>query len=89
MKTITFEPKGVCCKKITITYEENPDIITDVIFEGGCSGWSKAFRSLVIGLSINGLKHLVEEFKDIKCGKRDTSCPAQLYEFLSQIEIKP
>ena len=56
-------------------------IVKDVKFEGGCNGNTKGVATLVIGMKADDV---IEKLKDIKCGFKNTSCPAQLAEALKQ-----
>ena len=76
---INYTPKGVCSRKITV--EVNDGIIGDVSFLGGCNGNSKGISNLVKGMKV---EDVIERLKDVKCGMRDTSCPAQLANALKQ-----
>lgn len=76
---IDYTPKGVCSRKITI--EVNDGIIGDVSFLGGCNGNAKGISNLVKGMKV---EDVIERLKDVKCGMRNTSCPAQLANALKQ-----
>ena len=77
-----YEPEGVCCKKICLTLSD-ANRIQDIIFEGGCKGWSRAVANLIQGLSIN---KVFGQIALIKCGNRTTSCPDQLAKMLMEIK---
>ncbi|MDF2567692.1 MAG: hypothetical protein K0R90_1148 [Oscillospiraceae bacterium] len=68
-----FEPTGVCARSILI--ELDGDIIKNVVFEGGCSGNAQGVSALVIGQKVNDV---IEKLEGIKCGYKDSSCPAEL-----------
>ncbi|MDD3237026.1 MAG: TIGR03905 family TSCPD domain-containing protein [Candidatus Gastranaerophilales bacterium] len=70
---IEYTPKGVCCKKIKIEIENN--IINSTDFSGGCSGNLSAISQLVKGMHVNDV---INKLENIKCGTKETSCPAQL-----------
>lgn len=70
----TFVPKGVCSKKIEFTLDDN-NIVTDLKFTGGCAGNALGIAALSKGRSAEELSEIL---KEIRCGFKSTSCPAQL-----------
>ncbi len=74
-----YTPKGVCSRLMEFSVENGK--ITDVAIKGGCNGNLKGISALVEGMEIN---EVIERLKDIKCGFKDTSCPAQLAAALIQ-----
>ncbi len=79
MMNFTYKPKGVCSQKIEITIED--DVIQSVRFLGGCNGNLKGIAKLVEGMRVSDV---VEKLQDIKCGFKNTSCPAQLAQALKE-----
>lgn len=77
----TYIPKGVCSKQIDFDIEDGE--IHNLTFQGGCNGNLKGIAALVEGQDINVIK---EKLKDIKCGSKETSCPAQLAIALEKID---
>ncbi len=71
--TYHYTPVGVCSR--SIDFEVQDGIITDIAFKGGCNGNLKGISSLVIGMNIDDV---ISRLEGIKCGFKDTSCPAQL-----------
>lgn len=71
--TFTYYTKGVCSRSIEITVED--DIVTDVKYSGGCNGNLKGIGELVKGMKV---VDVIEKLENIKCGFKNTSCPAQL-----------
>lgn len=71
--TYTFRPRGVC--SISITFDLNDGIISNVSFIGGCDGNLKAISKLVNGMDA---KRVVEILKGNNCRSRGTSCADQL-----------
>ena len=69
----TYKTSGVCSRSIDIEIEN--DIVKNVTFSGGCNGNTKG-----IGVLVNGMKtdDVISRLENIKCGFKDTSCPAQL-----------
>ncbi len=75
----TYKTNGVCSRSIDIEVEDN--IVKSVSFFGGCNGNLKGIGELVKGMSIDDV---IARLEDIKCGFKNTSCPAQLAEALKQ-----
>ena len=76
-----FTPSGVCSRKIYLDVEN--DIINSVEFVGGCYGNLKGISTLVKGMPVN---EVIEKLEGIKCGFKNTSCPAQLAKALKEIK---
>ena len=55
----------------------------NVRFEGGCAGNTKGVSILAEGMKV---EDVIEKLENIKCGFKNTSCPAQLAEALKEIE---
>ncbi|MCI8459992.1 MAG: TIGR03905 family TSCPD domain-containing protein [Bacilli bacterium] len=77
----TYTPSGVCSKQIDFDIEDGK--IYNLSFQGGCNGNLKGIAALVEGQNVNVIK---EKLKEIKCGPRNTSCPAQLAKALEEFE---
>lgn len=73
MMKYDFTPRGVCSRGIHIELDGN--IIRSVRFDGGCSGNTQGVAALAIGMDA---EEYIKRCKDIKCGFKSTSCPAQL-----------
>ncbi len=69
----TYHTKGTC--SVTISFDIDDDIITNVSFVGGCPGNLQAVSRLVDGMSVSQIE---DKLKGIQCGVRGTSCPDQL-----------
>ncbi len=69
----TYKTNGVCSRSIDIEIEDN--IIKDVSFMGGCNGNLKGIAALTKGMDVDDV---IERLENIKCGFKNTSCPAQL-----------
>lgn len=76
-----YKTSGVCARNIYIEVEG--DIVKSVSFEGGCNGNTKGISTLVEGMKIDDV---IEKLSGIKCGFKNTSCPAQLAEALKLIK---
>lgn len=68
-----YKTKGVCSRSIEV--ELDGDIIRSVRFEGGCSGNTQGVATLAAGMNA---REYIERCKNIRCGTKSTSCPAQL-----------
>lgn len=79
----SYIPKGVCSRKIDIEVEG--DILKDVSFTGGCNGNLKGIGALVKGMTLD---EVISRLEEIKCGFKNTSCPAQLAEALKEYKHK-
>ncbi len=77
---ISYKTKGVCSRNIIVDVEEG--IVKKVKFVGGCAGNTQGVAKLVEGMKV---EDVIEKLQNIKCGFKDTSCPAQLAEALKQI----
>lgn len=76
---------GVCCKKITITVEENQlgqKIIASAEFKGGCNGNLKAISKLIVGETPERISEILE---GITCMKKPTSCADQFSKMLKEV----
>lgn len=69
----TYTTNGVCSRSIDIEVEN--DTIVSVSYKGGCNGNLKGIGSLVVGMKVD---EVIERLQGIKCGFKNTSCPAQL-----------
>ncbi len=81
--TIEYTPQGVCSRKIIIDVDEN-NIVTSVQFIGGCSGNTQGVSILAAGRSVD---ELIEKLSGIRCGMKETSCPAQFAKALMEAEL--
>ncbi len=81
--TIEYTPQGVCSRKIIIDVDEN-NIVTSVQFIGGCSGNTQGVSILAAGRSVD---ELIEKLSGIRCGMKETSCPAQFAKALIEAEL--
>lgn len=70
---IHYTPQGVCSRQIDIVVEG--DTIKSVKFIGGCSGNTQGVAALAQGMKVS---EYIKRCKDIRCGTKSTSCPAQL-----------
>lgn len=77
---ISYKTKGVCSRTIHIKVENG--IVESVRFDGGCNGNTKGISVLVEGMQV---AEVIKRLENIKCGFKDTSCPAQLAEALKTL----
>lgn len=69
----SYNTKGTCSSKIEFDIEG--DVITNVVFYGGCNGNLKAIPKLVDGMTVD---YIEQKVKGVKCGFKNTSCADQL-----------
>jgi uncharacterized protein (TIGR03905 family) len=77
----TYKTKGVCSQQIIIDVED--DTVMNVRYIGGCNGNLQGIGALVRGMKIDDV---IEKLENIKCGFKNTSCPAQLAQALKSIK---
>lgn len=71
--THTFRPRGVC--SISIKFDLNDGIVSNVSFMGGCDGNLKAISKLVDGMEAT---RVIQILKGNQCRSKGTSCADQL-----------
>ena len=71
--TYTFKPKRVC--SVSIKFDLDNGIISNVSFMGGCDGNLKAISKLVDGMEATCV---IEILRGNDCRGRGTSCADQL-----------
>ncbi|MDR1894998.1 MAG: TIGR03905 family TSCPD domain-containing protein [Spirochaetales bacterium] len=81
---IEYKTRGTCSRRIFFNLKEGR--VYDVRFEAGCNGNLKAIGTLVEGMEA---AKLISLFKNHTCGKRKTSCTAQLALALEQALHSP
>lgn len=77
---IEYTPQGVCSRRITVDINDN-DIVESVKFTGGCGGNTQGVAALSKGKSVD---ELIELLQNIKCGFKNTSCPAEFAKALKK-----
>lgn len=82
MKTIQYQPKGVCSRVMEVDVEDG--IIQAVRIKGGCSGNLQGLSVLLKGMPVDDA---IQRMEGIPCGSRPTSCPDQLAQALKQAQI--
>lgn len=81
--TYHYTPKGVCSRSIDFSVEDG--VITDIEFIGGCNGNLQGISALVKGMDID---EVISRLEGIRCGFKNTSCPAQLAVALTEFKSK-
>lgn len=76
-----YRPRGVCSREIILDVEDH--VIKDIAFIGGCHGNLQGISALCRGRRVDEVIPLI---KDIHCGDKNTSCPAQLALALKETE---
>jgi uncharacterized protein (TIGR03905 family) len=79
----TYITSGVCSRSIEIEIEN--DRVVNVKYLGGCNGNLQGISALVKGLPID---EVIEKLENIRCGFKNTSCPAQLALALKEYKEK-
>lgn len=74
-----YKTQGTC--SMQIEFDINGNIISNVVFYGGCPGNLTAISRVVEGKTVEQIE---EWFKDIRCGNKPTSCSAQLAKAVRQ-----
>ena len=75
----TYQTQGTCSK--AINYEVKDGVVTACQIVGGCPGNTQGVARLLEGMTI---EEAVSRLSGIRCGFKNTSCPDQLAEALSQ-----
>ena len=70
---------GTCSR--AVDFEVENGVVTACQFIGGCSGNTQGVAKLVLGRPVD---EVIDLLKDIDCGGRGTSYPAQLAEALME-----
>jgi uncharacterized protein (TIGR03905 family) len=79
----SYTPSGVCSRQINIELDENTEKIISAQFVGGCNGNTKGISALVEGMDKD---EVISRLSKIKCGMKDSSCPAELAKALASIK---
>ena len=79
----SYKPKGVCSQ--LIEFDLDGDVISNVVFTGGCNGNLKAISKLVDGMSVN---QIAEKLEGNICGFKNTSCADQLAKGVLEVAQK-
>ena len=69
----TYQTKFTCAQQITFHLEG--DVVTNIVFYGGCNGNLKAISKLVDGWTVEQIE---AKLAGNICGRRPTSCADQL-----------
>lgn len=71
--TYRFKMNGTCAR--SVSFDINGGIVSNVKFEGGCSGNTQGVAALAEGMKA---EDVIARLDGIKCGFKSTSCPDQL-----------
>ena len=80
MKTILEKLSGVCAESVEIKIDGA--LISEIKFNKGCSGMGQALTRLTEN---HPVETIIKRLKNIKCGKRKTSCPDQVARILEDM----
>ena len=69
----SYKTNGTCA--FQIDFELNGNVVSNVVFYGGCDGNLKAIPKLVDGMTVEDIENKI---KGIQCGFKSTSCADQL-----------
>ena len=69
----TYRTKDVC--SMQINFDLDGDVVTNVVFLGGCNGNLKAISKLVNGMTVDQIEGYL---RGNTCGYKPTSCADQL-----------
>ena len=76
----TYYTQGTCSSQIDFELDEQ-GVIRNVQFTGGCHGNLQGISVLLRGMSATDA---IAKLQGIRCGYKNTSCPDQLANALSQ-----
>lgn len=68
-----YKTQGVCSQ--VISFDIDGDVISNIVFTGGCNGNLKAISKLVDGWTVDKIEQYL---KGNTCGYKPTSCADQL-----------
>ena len=71
--TYRFKMNGTCAR--SVSFDINGGTVSNVKFEGGCSGNTQGVAALAEGMKA---EDVIARLDGIKCGFKSTSCPDQL-----------
>ena len=75
--------RGVCPTKVE--FDLNGDVVTNIVFTGGCNGNLKAISKLVDGWKAD---EIISKLAGNTCGFKQTSCADQLSLALADAKAK-
>ena len=84
MKKYRYETSPeVCSSAIELSLSDDGSTVEKVEFQGGCPGSRAAVSLLAAGKRCD---EVIELLENVKCGRKETSCPAQLALMLKKIK---
>ena len=75
-----YRTQGTCSTNIELDVEEG--VLKEVTYWGGCNGNLQGISRLVTGMKV---EDVIEKLEGVRCGRRSTSCPAQLCKALHEM----
>ncbi len=69
----SYTTKGTCSRQIDFNIHDN--VVTDIVYTGGCNGNTKAVAALCEGKTVEEIESILG---GITCGFKGTSCGDQL-----------
>ena len=91
---MNYKTQGVCSRAIHFDVVDNK--VTNVAFEGGCSGNTQGVAALVRSRGLGDvykrqgmdIDEAIRRMEGIRCGFKSTSCPDQLATALKQYKAQ-
>lgn len=80
MKTLAYQTKGTCSRRIDVAINDDGTIAL-AQFTGGCPGNTTGLGEIVIGMKA---EDVIRRLKGTTCGGKSTSCPDQLAHALEE-----
>lgn len=80
---IEYIPVGTCSRLIEI--EVNNGVVEDLRVTGGCNGNLQGIAALCRGRKAD---EVAATLRGIRCGNKLTSCPDQIAQALSKLEVR-
>ena len=69
----TYKTNGTCATDIA--FDLDNDVVSNIVFTGGCAGNLLAIQKLADGYTVEQINSILS---GIQCGRRQTSCSDQL-----------
>ena len=82
LKSYIHTCRGTCSRSIRIDFDDETEVIQNVVFFGGCPGNTQGVAKLSKGKT---LKEIHDILINTDCAGRGTSCPDQLAKGIEEI----
>lgn len=79
----SYKTNGTCSVKIS--FDVTDDIVSNIVFVGGCNGNLKGISALAEGKTVD---EVIDKLSGIRCGFKSTSCPDQLAKALQKFQLE-